>query len=158
MDIKIRGANIEFECDFEPFPGDFAIDVSMVRAAFVNILENAMEACIEDKEDKDHKIVFRVGADGDFIRFDFIDNGPGMSAEDVKKIFAMFYSSKGSRGTGLGLFVTRKIIRKHGGTITLESKPGRGAHFQVRLPRKPREKKSILWDKNDRFSEDSAIA
>ncbi len=149
MDIKIRGANIEFECDFEPFLGEFEIDASLMRAAFVNILENAMEACIEDKADKDHKIVFRVSRDGGFIQFDFVDNGPGMTKEDIKKIFNMFYSSKGSRGTGLGLFVTKKTIRKHGGTISLESEPGKGAHFQIRLPVAPKEKKRILWDKND---------
>ncbi len=137
MDIKIRGANIEFVCDFEPFLGDFEIDVSLVRAAFVNILENAMEACIADKADKSHQILFRVSAEGDCVVFDFIDNGPGLSEEEIKKIFAMFYSSKGSRGTGLGLFVTEKTIRKHGGTVTLESSPGEGAHFQIRLPRAP---------------------
>ncbi len=158
MDIKIRGADIEFECDFEPFLGDFEIDVSLMRAAFVNILENAMEACIEDKEDKAHKIVFRVAKDGRFIRFDFVDNGPGMTREDIKKIFNMFYSSKGSRGTGLGLFVTRKTIRKHGGTISLESEPGKGAHFQIRLPKIPNEKKSILWDKNEGFDEGVRVA
>ena len=58
-----------------------------------------------------------------------------MSKEDVKKIFKLFYSSKGSRGTGLGLFVTEKIINKHGGTISAKSDPGRGAHFQIRIPR-----------------------
>ncbi len=135
MDIKIRGADIEFECDFEPFLGDFEIDVSLLRSALINILENAMEACIEDPEDKAHKITFRVARDMEHIRFDITDNGPGMSREDVKKIFKLFYSSKGSRGTGLGLFVTEKIITKHGGTISVHSDPGHGAHFQIRIPR-----------------------
>jgi signal transduction histidine kinase len=104
MDTKIRGADIEFECDFEPFLGDFEIDVSLMRSALINILENAMEACIEDPEDKAHKITFRVSRDMEHIRFDIVDNGPGMSKEDVKKIFKLFYSSKGSRGTGPGTF------------------------------------------------------
>jgi PAS domain S-box-containing protein len=135
MDIKIRGADIEFECDFEPFLGDFEIDVSLMRSAMINILENAMEACIEDPEDKAHKIIFRVARDMEHIRFDIVDNGPGMSKEGVKKIFKLFYSSKGSRGTGLGLFVTEKIINKHGGTISVQSDPGQGAHFQIRIPK-----------------------
>ena len=135
MDIKIRGADIEFECDFEPFLGEFEIDFSLLRSALINILENAMEACIEDPEDKAHKITFRVTRDMEHIRFDIYDNGPGMSKEDVKKIFKLFYSSKGSRGTGLGLFVTKKIINKHGGTIFVQSDPGQGAHFQIRIPK-----------------------
>jgi len=135
MDTKIRGADIEFECDFEPFLGDFEIDVSLMRSALINILENAMEACISDPEDKAHKITFRVTRDMEHIRFDIVDNGPGMTKEDIKKIFKLFYSSKGSRGTGLGLFVTKKIINKHGGTIFAQSDPGQGAHFQIRIPK-----------------------
>lgn len=135
MDTRIRGADIDFHCDFEPFLGDFEIDISLMRAAMINILENALEACIEDPENKPHKIVFRVVRDNNHIRFDIIDNGPGMSREDVAKIFKLFYSSKGSRGTGLGLFVTEKIITKHGGTINAISSPGEGAHFQIRVPR-----------------------
>ncbi len=135
MDTRIRGANIEFQCDFEPFLGDFEIDVSLMRSALVNILENAMEACIEDPENKSSRIVFRVARHNDHIRFDIIDNGPGMSREEAKKVFKLFYSSKGSRGTGLGLFVTEKIISKHGGTIEVTSSPGEGAHFKIRIPR-----------------------
>jgi PAS domain S-box-containing protein len=135
MDTKIRGADIEFDCDFEPFLGEFEIDVSLMRSALINILENAMEACIEDPIDKAHKITFRVSRDMEHIRFDIFDNGPGMSKEDVKKIFKLFYSSKGSRGTGLGLFVTEKIINKHGGVISAESDLGHGAHFQIRIPK-----------------------
>ena len=143
MDIKIRAADIEFECNFEPFLGEFEVDMSLLRSALINILENAMEACIEDPEDKAHKIIFRVSRDLEHVRFDIFDNGPGMGKEDVKKIFKLFYSSKGSRGTGLGLFVTEKIIKKHGGSISVKSDPGHGAHFQIRIPKvfSP----AILW-------------
>jgi signal transduction histidine kinase len=135
VDTKIRGADIEFECDFEPFLGDFEIDLSLMRSALINILENAMEACIEDPEDKAHKITFRVARDMEHIRFDIMDNGPGMSREEVKKIFKLFYSSKGSRGTGLGLFVTEKIINKHGGTISANPTRVRGPTFRSAFPK-----------------------
>lgn len=49
-------------------------------------------------------------------------------------IFDLFYSTKGPGGTGIGLFVTRKIIRKHGGTIVVDSEPGKGSRFEIVLP------------------------
>jgi signal transduction histidine kinase len=60
-----------------------------------------------------------------------------MDKEQVSKIFQLFSSSKGKRGTGIGLFVTRKVILKHGGIIAVDSSPNKGAQFRITLPRKP---------------------
>jgi signal transduction histidine kinase len=62
------------------------------------------------------------------------DNGVGISSEQMPDLFKPFISSKGSRGTGLGLAVSRKIVREHGGDITVESEPGVGSTFNLRLP------------------------
>jgi signal transduction histidine kinase len=62
------------------------------------------------------------------------DNGLGMDQETREKIFSLFFSSKGIKGTGLGLFISNKIVDKHGGTIEVESEPGRGTRFLVRVP------------------------
>lgn len=62
------------------------------------------------------------------------DNGVGISADRMADLFKPFVSSKGSRGTGLGLAVSRKIVREHGGDITVESEPGVGSTFALRLP------------------------
>jgi signal transduction histidine kinase len=51
------------------------------------------------------------------------------------KIFQLFYSSKGKRGTGIGLFITRKAVLKHGGNITVSSDPNSGTVFTISLPR-----------------------
>jgi len=64
------------------------------------------------------------------------DNGPGIPPEEQPKIFQAFYSTKGHKGTGLGLAAARKIVEEHGGRITLRSVPGEGATFTIRLPRK----------------------
>ena len=53
-----------------------------------------------------------------------------------EKIFDLFYSSKGRAGTGLGLFITRQVVRQHGGSIEVESEPGQGSGFTVRWPRR----------------------
>ena len=62
------------------------------------------------------------------------DNGLGMDQETREKIFSLFFSSKGIKGTGLGLFISNKIVDKHGGTIEVDSEPGRGTRFLVRVP------------------------
>ena len=66
--------------------------------------------------------------------FEIEDDGIGMDRETRERIFSLFFSSKGIKGTGLGLFVANKIVDRHGGTIEVESAPGRGTRFQIRLP------------------------
>ncbi len=61
--------------------------------------------------------------------FEVSDNGAGMSEDTKRKIFSSFYSTKGSRGTGLGLLVTSKIVVEHGGEISFESEEGVGTTF-----------------------------
>jgi signal transduction histidine kinase len=60
-----------------------------------------------------------------------------MDTETQQKLFSLFYSSKGLEGTGLGLFIANKIVKKHAGTIEVSSKPNEGAHFRIILPKKP---------------------
>ena len=82
-----------------------------------------------------HWIRFCARGDADQVIFEISDNGPGMDDEQIHQIFQLFYSSKGTKGTGIGLFVTRKVIRQHGGWVTVESKHGHGARFVITLPR-----------------------
>lgn len=64
------------------------------------------------------------------------DSGPGIAAEDASRIFEPFYTTKGSKGTGLGLAVVREIMRQHGGSVWMRSKPGHGATFCLRFSRR----------------------
>jgi signal transduction histidine kinase len=70
------------------------------------------------------------------VEYQVIDNGCGMDPETQKKIFQRFFSTKGSRGTGLGLMITKKIVDEHGGVIKCQSKTGKGTKFILRLPEK----------------------
>ena len=63
------------------------------------------------------------------------DNGIGMDRETREKAFTLFFSSKGTGGTGLGLFISNRIARSHGGRIELKSEAGVGTQFVVALPR-----------------------
>ena len=68
--------------------------------------------------------------------FEVTDNGCGMSEEVKSKLFTSFFSTKGDKGTGLGLLVTRKLIEEHKGTIDVKSQQGEGTTFIIRLPHK----------------------
>jgi signal transduction histidine kinase len=135
VEPKALGRGIEFICDFDESAGEFEVDGGVLASALTNILENGLDACIEDNSNKAHKIIFGVKQDEDDIVFQVSDNGIGMDKETREKMFTLFYSSKGREGTGLGLFISNKIIEEHGGSILVDSSPGEGSHFIVRMPK-----------------------
>ncbi|MEW6671216.1 MAG: response regulator [Thermodesulfobacteriota bacterium] len=132
---KIQSQRIDFACDFDETVGRFEVDPGIVRSALINLLENALEACLADPSKPIHRIAFGVRQDSTHIIFDVIDNGIGMDEATRKNIFTLFFSSKGDRGTGLGLFISNKIIRQHGGTIEVDSKPGEGTRMGIKIPK-----------------------
>jgi signal transduction histidine kinase len=147
VEPKIRGHDIEFVRDFDESVGEFEVDSGVLSSALINILENAMDACIEDSSKKSHKIVFGVRQDEDDIIFNVSDNGIGMDAETTEMLFTLFYSSKGTEGTGLGLFISNQIIEQHEGSIQVDSTPGEGSRFIVRMPKiLPEEIKTLQKD------------
>ena len=73
-------------------------------------------------------------AGGAWVRIIVLDNGVGIAPAKLADIFKPFVSTKGAKGTGLGLPVSRKILREHGGDILVQSQPGRGSRFTLRLP------------------------
>ncbi len=132
---KMKKNAVEFVCDFAPDMGDIEMDEDQLRSALINILENAVDACTEDKSKPSHTVIFRCRTDEKEVFFDIQDNGVGMDEEKKKKIFTLFFSSKAARGTGIGLFISDKIIRQHGGTADVTSEPGKGTHFCVKIPK-----------------------
>lgn len=106
------------------------LDVRRSKRALLNIVGNAIEATPEGGR----VTVSAVRRPPD--RFDVIvaDTGTGIPPDKIDTIFEPFFSTKGSKGTGLGLPVTKKIIEEHGGTIEIQSKVGEGTTFTVTLP------------------------
>ncbi|MEE4356539.1 MAG: response regulator [Desulfococcaceae bacterium] len=131
---KARKEKIDFIRDFAPGLGGFEIDPMVSRAALINILENAVDACKEDLRKKEHSITFRAKRENENIIFEISDNGPGMDKETLNSLFTLFFSSKGNRGTGLGLFVSKKTVEQHGGRISVASEPGKGSTFRIQMP------------------------
>jgi signal transduction histidine kinase len=135
VESKTLTHKIDFIRNFDKSAGDFEVDASVVSSALVNILENAIDACLNDHSKKKHKIVFDVKEEKDCIRFEVSDNGIGMDQNTLENIFTLFFSSKGNKGTGLGLFISNQIIQQHGGSIKVESTPSHGSHFNIRMPK-----------------------
>jgi signal transduction histidine kinase len=135
VEPKIKPEGVQFVCDFDESIGNVEIDSSAVRLALISVLENALDACIEDNADKSHKIVFAAKQKENDVIFEVTDNGVGMDRETKESLFTLFFSSKGNKGTGLGLFIANKIIDQHGGKITVASTSGQGSHFRIILPK-----------------------
>ena len=122
--------------DLAPEIGEVMMDPRTVHRCLMNLVSNAIDACIfDDSVSKTHSVAVRSRLDdGQRVCMDVIDNGSGMSDEVKATLFSAFFSTKGPKGTGLGLLVTRKLVEEHGGTIDVDSQPGQGTTFTIRLP------------------------
>jgi signal transduction histidine kinase/pSer/pThr/pTyr-binding forkhead associated (FHA) protein len=114
---------------------EVVIDPDGIHRALLNIVTNAIDA---SEETNDARVVVTTEWDdaAATARVIVSDNGVGIAEDDIQSIFEIFASTKGTRGTGLGLPVSRKIVREHGGDITVTSEVGRGSRFVVELPMK----------------------
>jgi signal transduction histidine kinase len=135
IEAKLEDRSIQLVCDFEPAVGNCRIDPGYIHAALLNIVENAVDACHREQTRKVHQITFSVHSDPEHIVFSVTDDGTGMDAETQARLFTEFFSSKGRKGTGLGLFIANQIINQHGGVISVSSAPGRGSRFTIKLPK-----------------------
>jgi signal transduction histidine kinase len=119
--------------------GEFPVvrgDVTLLRQAFSNLLRNGCEAMSEtDSHPKRLQVegVVEKGETGQQLRIDFHDEGCGISAENMDRVFIPFFTTKNT-GTGLGLALVHKIVVNHNGKVTVGSIPGVGTTFSVTLP------------------------
>ncbi|MBU1205964.1 MAG: PAS domain S-box protein [Proteobacteria bacterium] len=132
---KASQSKIQLLLDLNPCMGLAYLDPRGIHACLTNLLSNAIDACCEDLGKEHHRIVLRTRRRGDdSIIFEVEDNGIGMTEEVKKRLFTSFFSTKGTRGTGLGLLVTHKIVHELGGRISVETNPGQGSRFCITLP------------------------
>jgi two-component system NtrC family sensor kinase len=106
-------------------------DPRALNQVFLNLLKNAAEAL----EGRGGSVWLETGQEAGEIFVRVRDDGPGIAAEHLPRVFEPFYTTKeAGRGTGLGLSISHRIVADHGGAIDLDSEPGRGATFTVRIP------------------------
>ena len=125
---EIESHGIELTWNVERFLPKLRLDRQHINQALLNIIQNAIHAM----ENGGHLDV-NVKCDGDFVLFSVSDTGCGISEENLSKIFEPYFTTKAT-GTGLGLTVVYKIIKEHGGDISVESTVGKGTTFRIRIP------------------------
>jgi two-component system, sporulation sensor kinase E len=104
------------------------IDRDQMKQAFYNVIKNSLQAM------KRHGTLrIRTDRDDTHVLISFIDTGSGMSAENLGRVFEPYFTTKPS-GTGLGLLIVRRIVREHGGELSIESSEGKGLTLTIRLP------------------------
>jgi len=111
-----------------------------LEIVFINLIKNAVEAM--DKAETGNRgngesaLLVLSGSEQDgSVLISVKDTGEGIAAKDLGRIFELNFTTKGRRGTGMGLYLTQQIVKSHGGTIEVKSEIGKGTEFVVRLPK-----------------------
>jgi len=132
---EVREALPQVTIRWEGAFGDAGGDEGLLRQALLNLARNAAEACATTADGG--QVVVRGdivhGDEAEFQRIRVTDNGPGIDADVLPKLFRPFFTTK-PKGTGLGLAVVQKIVVQHGGQVEVRNRPEGGAEFIVTLP------------------------
>lgn len=128
-------AGVLLELEAPGPPRTILVDPRGLHTVLTDLVSNAIDAFRGKPQPPQQRVVIRYGYDTEgLITFQVEDNGPGIEPEIREMLFKRSVSTKGSRGSGLGLLVAKKIVEAHGGRIQVESSPGRGTVFTFRLP------------------------
>jgi len=127
---------IRFVLDLDEKIPEILIDPEAIHCCLLNLVSNAFDACTDVEHSGERKeVVIRTAMAGPGeIEYQVIDTGIGLDEEIRDRVFRSFFSTKGTRGTGLGLMIAQKVVHEHGGEISVESEKGKGSKFTVRLP------------------------
>jgi signal transduction histidine kinase len=111
-------------------------DAKQLEIVFVNLIKNAAEAMASQPSKALARELILMGReDGDWIVASVKDSGPGIKRTDFGHLFEAYFTTKGSEGTGMGLFLSQQVIKAHGGSIEVKSQEGLGTEFVIRLPK-----------------------
>jgi signal transduction histidine kinase len=134
--MRVQASELQVELVWhpaDPMP-ELVFDPEGIHRAVLNVVTNAIDA-VSDRETPG-----RVEVSTQYLREEKLariivdDNGPGIPADQMEHLFSPFVSTKKSRGTGLGLPVSQKILNEHGGRIEVKSEPDQGCHFTLEFP------------------------
>ncbi|UUO05025.1 ATP-binding protein [Blastopirellula sp. J2-11] len=133
--MQSRAAEQNVQLLYFPLPAEIQLmfDAEGLHRAVLNVVSNAIDACLSADEPK-VEVAIVLDEAAQRLNIDVVDNGCGIPAEKIESIFTAFESSKGNRGTGLGLPVSQKILREHGGDIEVHSQEGVGSRFTLYFP------------------------
>ena len=146
--MAIRATEEDVTLKFEPDESmpSLTFDPEALHRAVLNVVTNAIDVCRDRHREYDEEgdapapppsqvtVSTAYDASHSKARLTVEDNGSGIAPDELNRIFKMFASTKGQRGTGLGLPVSQKILQEHGGDILVESTPGQGSRFILEFP------------------------
>ncbi len=132
VDGETKKRSIEFHVNLDPSLPSVAVEEARIKQVFLNVVLNALHACNAGGA---VTLATRAVSRGarPYFQVEVRDSGPGIAAEDIGRIFDPFFTTKAG-GSGLGLFIARRIVQDHGGFIDVQSAPGAGAVFFVNFP------------------------
>ena len=119
----------DVDADQPPVP----MDPDGMHQVLMNLLSNALDA-VDPQSGGLIRVVCRFDTENNQTVLEVIDTGAGIPSSMMKHMFQLFHSTKGNRGTGIGLAVAKKIVNEHDGSITVKSEAGKGTTFTIRLP------------------------
>jgi PAS domain S-box-containing protein len=139
LSSKMQKKAIVFTKNCEADVPDIYVDENQMEQILINLFLNSIDALPSGGEilvniravagPSEHA----AGGDSSGVEMEFIDSGHGIEKENLEKIFNPFFTTK-SDGVGLGLSITSRLIQENGGTLVVDSEPGQGARFVIRLP------------------------
>ena len=145
-EVKARNQGIELVRNFSDDVKPCLIDPAGIHSAVSNLISNAVYACNNLNQEISHTVTVSCRANGQNLVIEVSDDGEGMPEEVRENLFKKFYSTKGSKGTGLGLVITRKVVHEHGGSIRVESELGVGTTFIIEIPMNFEEPKPVFQE------------
>jgi signal transduction histidine kinase len=136
MSAKTKDHGMKLVLDVPTELAPVYMDPLGIHQCLLNLVTNAIDACMDaEPVDGEQRITLSVEAfDDGGIRYRVLDTCCGMDERTKARLFQRFFSTKGERGTGIGLMLTRTIVHRHNGTIDVSSTPGQGSCFTICLP------------------------
>ncbi len=129
---KASTLEIQFISQLNPSLPHTTMDSPSIVRMLSNLIWNALEACDKDDQKPSHSVIIRADYyDKNHFMFEIEDNAEGMDETTQENLFKEFYSTKGDKGTGLGLLVVDRIVRNHKGKIEILTKPMTGSLFRT---------------------------
>jgi len=136
LDHLLRKTNVKVKTEFPAVMPQIRGDAKQLEIVFVNLIKNAAEAMAhQPSPGLARELLLRGREEGEWVVASVKDSGPGIRRTDVGHLFEAYFSTKGSEGTGVGLFLSRQVIKAHGGSIDVKSEEGQGTEFIIRLPK-----------------------
>ncbi|MFP6766793.1 MAG: ATP-binding protein [Planctomycetaceae bacterium] len=133
LQARAGETHVCLQCDLSERPSEADCDPEGIHRAVLNVVVNAIDA-VEGRPGARVSVTTGIDSSAEWVFIDVEDNGTGVPEAEMPRLFTIFESSKGARGTGLGLAVSRKIIGEHGGEIQVENSPGAGCRFRLTWP------------------------